>query len=299
MSYKINLLTDYKQNNQAPGLGNGIFLWKCSTLKELQRKSYTSNFSLKYMQSGFAIIKVDNQIKRISAGQSLLVNYGMKTKLKEIHGTLLSVFIAPEVFFDVHNILTQELSKIEYPFDPHTSHIDLYDEVSIAEYPFANKIVDQALKHQKFLITEEFYYGIAYEILRKHHSIYKRINSINSRKSATRKELFTKMEKAHEKLLCSLNGTFDIDEIAKEACLSKYHLIRTFKEVYGVTPHKFYVREKILAAKEYFLNTNDKITLSDLAMKFGFTDYPTFSKQFKAIEGYPPSKLIKLASQHK
>ena len=42
----------------------------------------------------------------------------------------------------------------------------------------------------------------------------------------------------------------DAGEIADEACYSKFHFIRTFKSIYGWTPHQYLTHVRVERAKE-------------------------------------------------
>ena len=42
----------------------------------------------------------------------------------------------------------------------------------------------------------------------------------------------------------------DLDEISKQACLSRYHFLRLFREAFATTPHQYLMRRRIEKAKE-------------------------------------------------
>ena len=43
----------------------------------------------------------------------------------------------------------------------------------------------------------------------------------------------------------------DLSDISDEACFSKFHFMRLFKEIYGRTPHQYLTYVRIEKAKEY------------------------------------------------
>lgn len=269
--------------------GNRLFISSGCTPKKYTGLQYRSSFSFKYVFKGEEDFLVEGKQKKITTGQSLLINDGSETHFLYSNGYATSIFIEPEIVIDVHNTCSNEFVSFEYPFDPRVPYLELYDGVTNHNYKFIDKL--RSATKIDLVITKDFYYEIAHEILRKHNSIYKKINRIDSTKPATRKELYKRIDIARQSLLASIGKSFNLDEISKEACLSKFHLIRTFKEVYGITPHKFFIKKKIEAAKSYYLKNREHETLLSTAFRFGYPDYPSFSKQFKAVEGYPPSLL--------
>jgi len=83
----------------------------------------------------------------------------------------------------------------------------------------------------------------------------------------------------------NFDQAIDLDTICKEACISKFHLIRSFKKLYGVTPYQHLTFLRIKKAKE-LLQTN--LTVSAVCYHLGFDSPTSFSGLFKKIAGKPP-----------
>ena len=77
-----------------------------------------------------------------------------------------------------------------------------------------------------------------------------------------------------------------IDEMAQSAYISKYHFIRSFKQVVGLTPHQFQIQNRIRKA-QHMLNDIDSIT--EVALTTGFCDQSHFIKQFEKYVGLTPT----------
>ena len=69
--------------------------------------------------------------------------------------------------------------------------------------------------------------------------------------------------------------------------MSKFAMIRNFKEVTGKTPHQYHIQQRIKLAKAFL---NENLPVKEVAQKCGYPDIFSFSKQFKMMEGYPPSQ---------
>jgi AraC-like DNA-binding protein len=80
--------------------------------------------------------------------------------------------------------------------------------------------------------------------------------------------------------------SIDIDMIASEACVSKFHFIRLFRQMYGITPHKFLSHLRIERAKELL---EEGATISKTCYLLGFTSLSSFNKLFRQYLDVSPS----------
>ena len=89
-----------------------------------------------------------------------------------------------------------------------------------------------------------------------------------------------------------MNRYFDSDltlvEYAAMCCMSKYHFLRTFKQVTGVTPMEYRNRIRIDHAKE--LLRNSYFSISEIAESLGYTSLAYFSVHFKRVVGVSPTQ---------
>ncbi|AZZ37477.1 hypothetical protein CIK05_11960 [Bdellovibrio sp. qaytius] len=89
------------------------------------------------------------------------------------------------------------------------------------------------------------------------------------------------------------NAEFDLDQLSKEVGLSKFHMIRVFRDAVGASPAKYLARIKIDLAKELLSQTKNSII--SISTELGFDHLSTFNKSFKATTGLSPSQY---RSQH-
>lgn len=79
-----------------------------------------------------------------------------------------------------------------------------------------------------------------------------------------------------------------IDDIVDSVHISKYHFIRLFKRVIGVTPYAYLTSCRINRSK-LLLRTSDK-PVGDIALECGFSDASNFIAQFKKHTGQKPTQ---------
>ena len=78
----------------------------------------------------------------------------------------------------------------------------------------------------------------------------------------------------------------DIPALAAVAGCSEAHFIRTFRAVFGETPHRYLQRRRVERAMA-LLRGNRSVT--DVCFDVGFNSLGTFSRTFAAIVGVSPS----------
>ena len=88
---------------------------------------------------------------------------------------------------------------------------------------------------------------------------------------------------------------FDLDRLATEAGLSKFHLIRIFKQSTGLSPAAYLRHLKTDYAKGSLLR--DSRPVISIAQDLGYRDLSTFNKSFKKLTSKTPSSFRKTARE--
>ena len=78
-----------------------------------------------------------------------------------------------------------------------------------------------------------------------------------------------------------------VDFLASQFYISKYHLMRKFKESTGYTIHNYLVKKRLLLAREQLLAGS---AVLDACYGCGFQDYSAFSRAYKKNFGTTPSQ---------
>jgi AraC-like DNA-binding protein len=87
--------------------------------------------------------------------------------------------------------------------------------------------------------------------------------------------------------------SFSLDELADQAFLSKFHLLRIFKKRTGLTPYTYQTQLKLNEARKLIFQDR---TLTEIAYELGFADQAHFTNTFKKYaNGANPSDLLKTA----
>ena len=83
----------------------------------------------------------------------------------------------------------------------------------------------------------------------------------------------------------------DVRAVAAVAFVSPAHFIRSFRAVFGETPHRYLQRRRV--ERSMFLLRETDRSVTDICFDVGFTSLGTFSRMFREIVGEPPSDYRK------
>jgi AraC-like DNA-binding protein len=78
----------------------------------------------------------------------------------------------------------------------------------------------------------------------------------------------------------------DLKQISSQACFSRYHFLRLFRQAFNKTPHQYLVERRLEKAKE-LLSSND-LRVTDVCFEVGFQSLGSFSTLFHKHVGHAP-----------
>jgi AraC-like DNA-binding protein len=81
-----------------------------------------------------------------------------------------------------------------------------------------------------------------------------------------------------------------LEELARVANLSPFHLIRVFRKEVGLPPHAYQTRLRLNHAKSMLAQA---ATIGEAAVSAGFYDQSHFTNHFRKVFGYPPGVHVK------
>jgi AraC family transcriptional regulator len=128
------------------------------------------------------------------------------------------------------------------------------------------------------------------ERMQRHSSqVQERVQSLQLARAATRREVFRRIGYATDFLQTHYARSIDLDEIAKVACLSKYHFLRLFALVHGMTPFSYLQRKRARVALRLLRTT--AFTVAEVACSVGFGQRTTVLRQIRRWTGLRPLQI--------
>ena len=114
---------------------------------------------------------------------------------------------------------------------------------------------------------------------------------LDQQRVSTRTDNLYRLELARSHLRRNVKTGLDLDELSSTVGLSKFHLCRMFADVYGLAPMKYHARERVKSAAEKL--AEERSSVFETAVEFGFSDASSFSKAFKKYFGVTPGSYKK------
>lgn len=253
----------------------------------------SQGIGIKYVQEGEEQYEVDGQLYNVRAGQFLMVNHQQEVTAyvrsrKTVKG--LCLYIDPEQVSNAHYLLghsAEQLLEGEASAKPF--------EVRQRTYPVRHSPIESIVRsllhnpqalHQN---TGALFEQLALAVVQKEFQVGKEVFAIPAKRSSTREELHQRLTIAKAYMLDNLSQPMLVSEVAREAALSEFHFIRTFRQAFGLSPNQFMQQERIRQAKA--LLRQPHLSVTDVAAQCGFSDLQYFSRTFKRLAGESPSRF--------
>lgn len=87
-----------------------------------------------------------------------------------------------------------------------------------------------------------------------------------------------RLRRAQAMIRARCTDALTLDEMAAQACMSRYHFVRAFKRAVGLTPHAWQLDQRIQRARGLL---DQGMSLADAALHLGFADQSHFQRAFK------------------
>jgi len=300
----VTILNDATKNNlHLNRCSNEVFI---SNLNYLEPYSYTSHFSIKYVYEGLEQYRINGVNNKLTNGHSLIVNNesdvlskcGTGKNKKEIN-LGMSVFLTPQIVSEVLEACKIWPEDILAEYHNNSAIVMFYDGIIKN-----NRFVDTLRKQFLFLnssltnhdLDEAYYYTICEQLLQFQYNIFKKLYGINKVKYSTKQEILKRVLLAKEIIDTNFLQNFDLNYLAKESSLSKYFLIKSFKQIFRVTPHQYHIQLKINKAKE--LLQYKKLSVSEVASFLNYPNIFSFSRQFRLVTQYSPLRYKEICGNN-
>jgi AraC family transcriptional regulator len=98
-----------------------------------------------------------------------------------------------------------------------------------------------------------------------------------------------RLTRVREYIAANLEGDLTIAQLAKVACLSRYHFARAFKTAVGQSPHQYVSAHRLERAKEMLMRGDQ--SLLDIAIALNFSSQANFTRAFRLGTGMTPGQF--------
>ena len=102
-------------------------------------------------------------------------------------------------------------------------------------------------------------------------------------------KLLRRLLRAKDRMDAASHEEWPVERLASVSGVSEAHFARSFKEAFGVPPHRYLLTRRIERAKALLRDTDQPII--DIAFETGWHSLGTFGRIFRDITGESPSEL--------
>jgi AraC family transcriptional regulator len=124
--------------------------------------------------------------------------------------------------------------------------------------------------------------------------VIERIDALQLIRTSTRREIYRRISLATDYLHSNYRQPLDLDSLGKAACLSKYHFLRLFTRVHGITPHQYLLRKRAKTALRLLQTT--PLDVCEIASSVGFAQRHALLRQMRRWTGLSPRQIRRAES---
>jgi AraC-like DNA-binding protein len=155
-------------------------------------------------------------------------------------------------------------------------------------------VLSQIREHLALGLDDEDWYEerlqvLAARLLVHHAQVRADALRLDAHKSSTRTELQRRIALATDHIHSSYDRPLGLAELAAVACLSRYHFLRLFTRVHGVTPHAYLQRKRAEVASRLLAATD--LPAGDVAARVGYTSRSGLLRGLRRWTGRNPRAL--------
>jgi len=202
--------------------------------------------------------------------------------------TSMAVFFRPAMAQQLAGAATQSAQQL----------LDAEHEASSGECRFAEHLrplspaLDQRLSRIRDAVAagedgeqwlEEQLQALLWEMLASERGWHTRALALKDMCRSAHLELLARVDRVTDYIISCQNQPLTLDELAVVARLSKFHLVRLFRRVHGLTPMAFLTRLRARAAERLVLDTT--LSLDEVAELSGFGSRQTLFRQLRRHSG--------------
>jgi transcriptional regulator GlxA family with amidase domain len=101
--------------------------------------------------------------------------------------------------------------------------------------------------------------------------------------------LLRRLLRAKDRMDAASHEDWPVQRLARVSHVSEAHFARSFKEAFGVPPHRYLLTRRIERAKALLRDTD--LSITEIAFQTGWSSLGTFGRTFRDITGQSPGAI--------
>lgn len=283
-----------RQSTPMQKLETGALLIKSKKLEETA--DHESRLSIRLMLNGRQYYRVGNHEHLVTPDNYLVVNQGQHYRTSfqgESEQEMMLVAFQPGFAEGLlHALVTPQDQLLDDPFHHNAQPVQFFEKTYDADpvirqlFSRLRRLMDEDISVRKEADTDGIYTALLVRLLDVHRNLGEKIDRLASVKVSTRAELYRRLSIARDYLDAHLHRRVGVEEAAAAACLSAHHFKRTFRELFGTTPHRYHVQRRLESARQLLRHGCPNV--GEICRAVGFEDSSSFIRLFRRRFGYTP-----------
>ncbi|WP_299366672.1 helix-turn-helix transcriptional regulator [Winogradskyella sp.] len=239
-----------------------------------------SGYSIKLPQQGIEHYKVEGKTYSVKNGSFMLTTKGQSIKTTIDHEFDVigkCIYLDGQLVNEVYSDIMQGNISIFNNSAKDRFHLQ-HGQYRLENDDFSRLLKVMVLKN-KNAFTHECYYNLAFELFKHQIGVNEIMNKLNVKNTATLNELKRRANIAKDYINDNYNKNISINCISENSYLSKFYLIRTFKNMFNETPYNYLIRVRLSKACDMMKTTD--LTLEDIALITGFKDKQNLTRNLQ------------------
>lgn len=257
----------------------------------------SGSLSLKTFRNGKSLYQAGQGHFAVNNESYLLLNEGQQYSLhidSSVPVESFCIFFPPGYVEEIcRNVVSSNIRLLDEPYAySSTSGMEWVERT----YPMDNRL-GSALDHLRILYGQgtldswalaEQIHLLTLHMLDLHRDVQQEINDLDMIRRSTREELYRRVYIGHEYISAYYDQPLTLEETAEAAHLSVNHFLRSYKKLFGTSPHRYLTECRLQAAKQLLLDTDKSVT--DICYAVGFESLGSFSSLFSKRFHITPSQ---------
>jgi AraC family transcriptional regulator len=250
--------------------------------------------SLKWFPKGQATYEADGGRFLVGARDFLILNHDQPysvTRPSEAEAESFLIFFERAFASEVlRSLVTPEDRLLDTPHGAADGPPEFFTRV----YPLDETVAPRLLRlraalaggSRERLRFEEQLCGVLESLLLTHRATRREVERMSAARGATRGELYRRLHRARDYAAATLGHPLTLGEMARVACLSPNHFLRSFKQFFRQTPHQYLTDLRLERAEELLAGT--ELPITEICFAIGFESLGSFSTLFRRRTGVSP-----------
>lgn len=266
---------------------------RLSTLRKFEGDLQFNGFAAKFVVSGHESYHIKGRRYQVERGQYIVGNSGTMASIE-----INSKEETKGLCVDISEQIITEVADYHFLHSGEIKEFLLGDQFLVNTYNAKNTNLGYALqeisrqvssgRRDNELLNTELFYSIAESIVTDQQMIWEQYARLQFKKPETRESLFRQLLHARQYMDEHLTEDLDLEQILRQAFISKYHFIRLFKATFSLSPYQYILRKRLETAR---LKLQSGSHVAETAFEMAYPDVASFSKAFKSAFGISPSSV--------